>query len=73
MGNLLPFWCIISAEMDDFINIKFVFEGPFDSLCTLSGNKTDIYDIPIALITSQYLHYIEMMKELNSKLPANLF
>ncbi|MEW6571829.1 MAG: segregation/condensation protein A, partial [Nitrospirota bacterium] len=25
----------------------------------------DIYDIPIALITGQYLQYIEMMKELN--------
>jgi len=53
--------------MDDFINIKIpVFEGPFDLLLHLiRENKIDIYDIPIALITSQYLHYIEMMKELN--------
>lgn len=53
--------------MDDFINIKIpIFEGPFDLLLHLiRENKIDIYDIPIALITSQYLHYIEMMKELN--------
>lgn len=28
-------------------------------------NKVDIYDIPIALITHQYLEYIGLMKELN--------
>jgi segregation and condensation protein A len=53
--------------MDDFINIKIpVFEGPFDLLLHLiRENKIDIYDIPISLITSQYLQYIEIMKELN--------
>ncbi|MBI4823376.1 MAG: segregation/condensation protein A [Nitrospirae bacterium] len=43
-----------------------VFEGPFDLLLHLiRENKIDIYDIPIAQITRQYLSYIEMMKELN--------
>lgn len=43
-----------------------VFEGPFDLLLHLiRENKIDIYDIPIVLITSQYLEYIKMMKELN--------
>lgn len=53
--------------MEDIYNIKVpVFEGPFDLLLHLiRENKIDIYDIPIALITSQYLQYIEMMKELN--------
>jgi segregation and condensation protein A len=53
--------------MEDVYNIKIpVFEGPFDLLLHLiRENKLDIYDIPIALITSQYLKYIEMMKELN--------
>lgn len=53
--------------MDEIYNIKIpVFEGPFDLLVHLiRENKIDIYDIPIALITSQYLQYIEMMKELN--------
>lgn len=53
--------------MNDLINIKIpVFEGPFDLLLhLLRENKIDIYDIPISLITSQYLQYIEIMKELN--------
>lgn len=53
--------------MEDIYNIKIpVFEGPFDLLLHLiKENKIDIYDIPIALITGQYLQYIEMMKELN--------
>jgi segregation and condensation protein A len=53
--------------MEDIYNIKIpVFEGPFDLLLHLiRENKLDICDIPIALITSQYLQYIEMMKELN--------
>ena len=53
--------------MEDIINIRIpVFEGPFDLLLHLiRESKLDIYDIPIAVITSQYLEYIEMMKELN--------
>lgn len=53
--------------MADGINIKIpVFEGPFDLLLHLiRENKIDIYDIPISVITGQYLQYIEMMKELN--------
>jgi segregation and condensation protein A len=53
--------------MEDGINIKIpVFEGPFDLLLHLiRESKLDIYDIPIAVITSQYLKYIEIMKELN--------
>lgn len=42
------------------------FEGPLDLLIYLiKKNEVDIYDIPIALITEQYLDYLEMMKELN--------
>lgn len=53
--------------MEDIYNIKIpVFKGPLDLLLHLiRENKIDIYDIPIALITHQYLRYIEMMKELN--------
>jgi len=53
--------------MDEIYNIKIpVFEGPLDLLLHLiRENKIDIYDIPIAIITHQYLQYIEMMKELN--------
>lgn len=48
-------------------NIKLpVYEGPLDLLLHLiKKNKIDIYDIPIAVITNQYLEYLEAMKELN--------
>lgn len=40
-----------------------VFEGPLDLLLHLiEKNKVNIYDIPIALITDQYLEYIEAME-----------
>jgi segregation and condensation protein A len=42
------------------------FEGPLDLLIHLiKKNEVNIYDIPIALITRQYLEYVEMIKELN--------
>jgi segregation and condensation protein A len=48
-----------------------IFEGPLDLLLHLiKQNKIDIYDIPIALITRQYLEYIEMMKELNLEIAS---
>ncbi len=41
-----------------------VFEGPLDLLLHLiDKNKINIYDIPIALITDQYLDYVRQMKE----------
>jgi segregation and condensation protein A len=43
-----------------------IFEGPLDLLLHLiKKNEIDIYDIPITLITEQYLSHIEMMKSLN--------
>jgi segregation and condensation protein A len=43
-----------------------IFEGPLDLLLFLiKKNEIDIYDIPIALITEQYLNHIEMMRSLN--------
>ncbi len=42
------------------------FEGPLDLLLYLiRQDEVDIYDIPIAKITSQYLAYLEAMKELD--------
>ena len=42
------------------------FEGPLDLLLHLiKTNEVSIYDIPIALITAQYLKTIELMQELN--------
>jgi segregation and condensation protein A len=43
-----------------------IFEGPLDLLLYLiRKNEVDIYDIPIALITEQYLEYLDLMKVLN--------
>jgi segregation and condensation protein A len=43
-----------------------IFEGPLDLLLYLiKKNEIDIYNIPIALITDQYLHYLEIMRSLN--------
>ena len=42
------------------------FEGPLDLLIHLiRTNEVNVYDIPIALITEQYLSYIALMQELN--------
>lgn len=49
----------ISVKLDQF-------EGPLDLLLHLiKKDKIDIYNIPIAEITAQYLEYIENMKKLN--------
>ncbi len=43
-----------------------IFEGPLDLLLYLiKKNEIDVYDIPIALITDQYLQYLEIMQSLN--------
>jgi segregation and condensation protein A len=43
-----------------------VFEGPLDLLLHLiRKNELDIYDIPIAMITQQYMEYLALMKTLN--------
>ena len=42
------------------------FEGPLDLLLHLiKKHEVNIYDIPIALITQQYLQYIDLMQEMN--------
>ena len=43
-----------------------IFEGPLDLLLFLiKRDKIDIYDIPIANVTKQYLEYMELMKMLD--------
>src|SRR5499426_1315436 len=42
------------------------FEGPLDLLLHLiKKHEVSIYDIPIVLITKQYIDYIDLMQELN--------
>jgi segregation and condensation protein A len=51
----------------DAYNVKLdTFEGPLDLLLHLiRKHEVDIYDIPIALVTEQYLRYIKLIQELN--------
>ncbi|MHC4462022.1 MAG: segregation and condensation protein A, partial [Planctomycetota bacterium] len=49
-----------------------IFAGPLDLLLYLvRKDEVDIYDIPIAKITDQYIHYIEMLKSLDIDLAGN--
>src|ERR1041385_3993234 len=43
-----------------------LYEGPLDLLLDLiRRQKLDIYDIPIARVTEQYLAYLHVMEEMN--------
>ena len=49
-----------------------VFEGPLDLLLHLiRKHELDIFDIPISFITSKYLEYLDLMKELNLDLASD--
>lgn len=49
-----------------------IFAGPLDLLLYLvRKEEVDIYDIPIAKITDQYIHYIEMLKSLDIDLAGD--
>ena len=49
-----------------------VYEGPLDLLLDLIRKQDiDIYDIPIARITAQYLTYVERMRELDVNVAAD--
>ncbi|MBM4103916.1 MAG: chromosome segregation protein ScpA [Planctomycetes bacterium] len=53
------------------VNLE-VFAGPLDLLLYLvRKEEVDIYDIPIARVTEQYIHYIEMMQELDIDLAGD--
>lgn len=48
------------------------FQGPLDLLLYLiKKNELEIYDIPIALITRQYLEYIKVLKDLNLEIAGD--
>jgi len=48
------------------VKLENVFEGPMDLLVHLiKKHEVDIYDIPIAMITDQYLEFLEWMKLMN--------
>lgn len=57
---------VIDTPNQDYRVDLNVFSGPMDLLLFLiKKEEVDIYDIPIARITSQYLAYIDLMRTLN--------
>jgi segregation and condensation protein A len=61
-------------EANDFpfsVSVSDVYEGPLDLLLDLIRKQDiDIYDIPIATITAQYLAYVEKLRELDVNVAA---
>ncbi len=54
------------------IKLDNVFEGPMDLLVHLiKKHEVDIYDIPIAFITDQFLAYLEWIKSLNIEVASD--
>lgn len=62
-----------SGACDSLYKVRLdAFEGPLDLLLYLiKKNELDIYDIPVAIITKQYLEYIKMMKDLNLEIAGD--
>src|SRR5256712_973527 len=53
------------------VSVGDVYEGPLDLLLDLIRKQDiDIYDIPIAKITAQYLAYVEKLRELDVNVAA---
>src|SRR6266536_4243154 len=54
------------------VAVTDVYEGPLDLLLDLIRKQDiDIYDIPIAKITAQYLAYVEKLRELDVNVAAD--
>jgi segregation and condensation protein A len=54
------------------VSVTDVYEGPLDLLLDLIRKQDiDIYDIPIARITAQYLVYVEKIRELDVNVAAD--
>jgi segregation and condensation protein A len=63
----------VVAEADYRIKLP-VFEGPLDLLLfLLRKNELDIYDIPIAQVTRQYLEVLYAMKDLSLEVAGEFF
>src|SRR5256884_132743 len=62
-------------EESDFpfsVSVGGVYDGPLDLLLDLVRKQDiDIYDIPIARITAQYLAYVEKIRELDVNVAAD--
>src|SRR5262249_31544536 len=60
-----------TSEFPFAVSVGQVYDGPLDLLLDLVRKQDiDIYDIPIALITAQYLAYVENLKHLDVDVAA---
>jgi len=66
---------VATRKESDFpfaVSVSDVYEGPLDLLLDLIRKQDiDIYDIPIAKITAQYLTYVERLRELDVNVAAD--
>ncbi len=64
-----------APKQSDFpfaVTVAEVYDGPLDLLLDLIRKQDiDIYDIPIAKITAQYLAYVERMRQLDVNVAAD--
>src|SRR6266436_4324736 len=59
------------SEFPFAVSVGQVYDGPLDLLLDLVRKQDiDIYDIPIAKITAQYLAYVEKLRELDVNIAA---
>ena len=71
-GNL-PFGDSLLEENTPAVTLP-VFDGPLDLLLFLiRKNEIDIYDIPVELVTSQYLEILYAMEDVNLDLAGEFF
>ncbi|GHV56731.1 segregation and condensation protein A [Deltaproteobacteria bacterium] len=58
--------------MDELLVKLQIYEGPLDLLLHLiHKNEVNLDDIPVALITAQYLEYLDLMEALNMEVAAD--
>jgi segregation and condensation protein A len=63
---MAPVESSFESSPDAYVVSLGAFQGPLDLLIHLiKKNEVNVYDIPIALITAQYLQYLDLMEELN--------
>lgn len=61
----------VPAEGPYRVKLSDIFEGPMDLLVHLiKKNEINIYNIPIALVTEQYLQYLQWMDAMNVEYAA---
>lgn len=57
---------VFESQLNEITITLTSFEGPLDLLVHLiKKNQVNVYDIPIALVTRQYLAYLDLLQELN--------